>query len=83
MFNWLSSTLQGTAVLVRFRAPLQLTLTHFRKDDRRLKLNKWATLRPRVVFESHLGWEYGDIVTGAATVILAMGAGKVAAVSIT
>ena len=50
-----------------------------------IKLNKWGyieaddegrTSDPRI-------WAGGDIVTGAATVILAMGAGKVAAASIT
>jgi glutamate synthase (NADPH/NADH) small chain len=50
-----------------------------------LKTNKWGyiiadpetgkTLKPRV-------WAGGDIVTGAATVILAMGAGRLAATSI-
>ncbi|MBN2109032.1 MAG: FAD-dependent oxidoreductase, partial [Deltaproteobacteria bacterium] len=50
-----------------------------------LKTNKWGyiiadpetgkTLKPRV-------WAGGDIVTGAATVILAMGAGRLAAKSI-
>ena len=50
-----------------------------------VKLNKWGyieadengrTSDPRI-------WAGGDIVTGAATVILAMGAGKTAAASIT
>ena len=50
-----------------------------------IKLNKWGYIEadeegrtpdPRI-------WAGGDIVTGAATVILAMGAGKVAAASIT
>ena len=50
-----------------------------------IKLNKWGyieadeegrTSDPRI-------WAGGDIVTGAATVILAMGAGKIAAASIT
>ena len=50
-----------------------------------VKLNKWGyieadedgrTSDPRV-------WAGGDIVTGAATVILAMGAGKQAAASMT
>ena len=50
-----------------------------------MKLNKWGyieadedgrTSDPRV-------WAGGDIVTGAATVILAMGAGKQAAASMT
>ena len=50
-----------------------------------IKLNKWGyiiadedgrTSDPRI-------WAGGDIVTGAATVILAMGAGKTAAASIT
>ena len=50
-----------------------------------IKLNKWGyieaddegrTSDPRI-------WAGGDIVTGAATVILAMGAGKAAAASIT
>ena len=49
-----------------------------------IKLNKWGyivadeegrTSDPRI-------WAGGDIVTGAATVILAMGAGKTAAASI-
>ena len=49
-----------------------------------MKLNKWGyieadedgrTSNPKV-------WAGGDIVTGAATVILAMGAGKKAAASI-
>ena len=50
-----------------------------------MDLNKWGyivadengrTSNPRI-------WAGGDIVTGAATVILAMGAGKTAAASIT
>ena len=50
-----------------------------------MELNKWGyitadedgrTSNPRI-------WAGGDIVTGAATVILAMGAGKRAAASIT
>ena len=51
-----------------------------------MELNKWGyiiadeetgqTTDPRI-------WAGGDIVTGAATVILAMGAGKKAAASIT
>ena len=52
----------------------------------KMELNKWGyivadeetgqTTDPRI-------WAGGDIVTGAATVILAMGAGKKAAASIT
>ncbi len=50
-----------------------------------MKLNKWGyidadedgrTSNPKI-------WAGGDIVTGAATVILAMGAGKKAAASMT
>ena len=57
----------------------------FAKKIGGMDLNKWGyivadengrTSNPRI-------WAGGDIVTGAATVILAMGAGKTAAASIT
>ena len=51
-----------------------------------MELNKWATslpMRRPARTTASLTWAGGDIVTGAATVILAMGAGKKAAASIT
>jgi glutamate synthase (NADPH/NADH) small chain len=50
-----------------------------------LKLNKWGYIQadPKTGKTSIKGvWAGGDIVTGSATVILAMGAGRIAADSI-
>jgi glutamate synthase (NADPH/NADH) small chain len=50
-----------------------------------LKLNKWGYIQadPKTGKTSKKGvWAGGDIVTGSATVILAMGAGRIAADSI-
>ena len=82
LFQVTDLTARATKALVAVGAGANPLLT---QSTEGLKLNKWGYIQadPKTGKTSIKGvWAGGDIVSGSATVILAMGAGRIAADSI-